>query len=194
VRVCPVSDVGAFYPPKLIDDPAFADDATGDLTALFEPESGFVDDPMLAARNLAHAAAAHGAQFRFHAEVTAIEQTGGRCTGVALAGGDVVRAPVVVNVGGPHSSFAQSNGRCRGRHAHPQPCAPPGDVHRRGSHRPAAHDGCPPSPTWTSASTSGPSSAARGWSAVPSRPATRSTGRRPRPFDEHPTVERFESR
>jgi sarcosine oxidase subunit beta len=101
----PKLDPGRYWPPKRIDDPAFADDATGELTAFFNAESGFIDDPMLAAHNLAFAARRHGATFRFHEAVIAVEQRGGRVRGVTLAGGEVVDAPVVVNVGGPHSGI-----------------------------------------------------------------------------------------
>ncbi len=69
----PYLDVGKYYPPKVIDDPAFADDATERLSAWYEPSAGFIDDPSLAARNLAYAARQHGAGFRFHAAVAAIE-------------------------------------------------------------------------------------------------------------------------
>ena len=48
----PQLDLGKYYPPKPVDDPAFADDPNGTLRALTEPDAGFVDDPMLAARNL----------------------------------------------------------------------------------------------------------------------------------------------
>lgn len=99
----PGFDAGVYFPPKRIDDPAFADDAVGGLTGVFEPTSGFIDDPMLAARNLAHAAQRHGAVLRMRTEVTAIRRQGGRVDGVDLAGGETLRAPVVVNVGGPHS-------------------------------------------------------------------------------------------
>ena len=100
----PRLDPGRFWPPKRIDDPAFADDATGELAAFYNPGSGFIDDPMLAAHNLAFAARQHGATFRFHEAVVGIDKSQGRVRGVSLAGGDVVEAPVVVNVGGPHSS------------------------------------------------------------------------------------------
>ena len=53
----PGLDIGRYYPPKRIDDPAFADDATSELTAFYNADSGFIDDPMLAAHNLANAAA-----------------------------------------------------------------------------------------------------------------------------------------
>ena len=99
----PQLDLGKYYPPKPVDDPAFADDPNGTLRALTEPDAGFVDDPMLAARNLAYAARHHGATFRFHAEVAGVEIADGRVAGVRLVGGEVLRSPVVVNVGGPHS-------------------------------------------------------------------------------------------
>ena len=99
----PRLDPGRYWPPKRIDDPAFADDATGELTAFYNPGSGFIDDPMLAAHNLAFAARQHGATFRFHETVVGVDQRDGRVCGVRLAGGDVIEAPVVVNVGGPHS-------------------------------------------------------------------------------------------
>ncbi|MFM8266778.1 MAG: NAD(P)/FAD-dependent oxidoreductase [Ilumatobacteraceae bacterium] len=104
-RRLPGFDVGAYYPPKRIDDPAFLDDPATEVSAIFEPRSGFIDDPMAAARNLAVAARRHGAEFHFHAEVTGIERAGGRVAGVSLAGGGSIAAPVVVNVGGPHSSL-----------------------------------------------------------------------------------------
>ncbi len=102
-RRFPALDVGAYYPPKRIDDPAFGEDATRELTALWEPLAGFVDDPMLAARNLADAARRHGSTFRFGAEVVEVLAAAGRVEGVRLGDGEVLRAPVVVNVGGPHS-------------------------------------------------------------------------------------------
>ena len=108
-ELLPGVDLGAYFPPKRIDDPAFADEAATVLTALVEPESGFIDDPKLAASNLAFAARQHGAQFRFHQEVVAIDRVAvegrDRVSGVTLAGGEQICAPVVVNVGGPHSSL-----------------------------------------------------------------------------------------
>ncbi len=98
-------DVGRYYPPKRIDDPAFAADATGELTAFYNDDSGYIDDPMLSAHNLAHAARVNGAELRFRTEVTAIEQAGGRVTGVQLSTGDRISTPVVVNVAGPHSGL-----------------------------------------------------------------------------------------
>lgn len=103
-RRWPGLDVGSYYPPKRIDDPHFADDPVGQLGAMFEPDAGHMDDPMLCARNLAYAARQHGAVFRFHEQVVGIERAGGRVSGVALTGGGRIDTPVVVNVGGPHSA------------------------------------------------------------------------------------------
>ena len=96
-------DVGQYWPPKRIDDPAFSEDAASELTAFYEDVSGYIDDPMLAAHNLAHAARHHGAEFRFRRTVTGIGRTGGRVSGVDLDGGETLAAPVVINVAGPHS-------------------------------------------------------------------------------------------
>jgi sarcosine oxidase subunit beta len=100
----PALDHGRYFPPRSVDDPAFGDAASGELTAFYNGDSGYVDDPMLAARNLAHAARRHGAELRMRTEVTAIRRAAGAVTGIELAGGTVIATPVVVNVGGPHSA------------------------------------------------------------------------------------------
>ncbi|MDG2111139.1 MAG: FAD-dependent oxidoreductase [Actinomycetota bacterium] len=106
-------DTGKYYPPKRVDDPALGDEPDGRLAAIYNPDSGFIDDPMLAARNLAHAAQQHGAQFRYRSEVGAIERDEGGVRGVQLVnagnGDDVaahqlIEAPIVINAAGPHSS------------------------------------------------------------------------------------------
>jgi glycine/D-amino acid oxidase-like deaminating enzyme len=102
-RRWPALDVGSYYPPKRIDDPAFGDDAASELSAFYEEESGYIDDPMLAAHNLAFAARQAGAEFRFRQAVVGVRRGDGRVIGVELGSGAVVSAPVVVNVGGPHS-------------------------------------------------------------------------------------------
>lgn len=58
----PGIEVGAFYPPKRVDSDEFFDDQHGQLGALYTPDGGYVDDPRLAATNLAAAAAHHGAR------------------------------------------------------------------------------------------------------------------------------------
>jgi sarcosine oxidase subunit beta len=100
----PAFETGKFYPPKSIEDPAFADDPYDQLWALYDPLSGFMDDPMLAAHNLAHAAKTHGAEFRFHTEVVEVLREGGRVAGVVLKSGERIEAPVVINAAGPHAA------------------------------------------------------------------------------------------
>ena len=100
----PWLDTGKYYPPKRIDDPAFADDPDGALSAILSPDAGFIDDPMLAAKNLAFAARRHGAEFRCRTEVTSVDRAGNEVSGVTLADGSSITAPIVVNVAGPHSS------------------------------------------------------------------------------------------
>jgi len=107
-RMMPGVDAGAYHPPSRPEDPRFVADAAGPLSALFEPESGFIDDPALAARNLAGAARRHGAVVRLRTRVTGVEVARGRIAGVCLDGGEVLRAPVVVNAAGPHSALVSA--------------------------------------------------------------------------------------
>jgi sarcosine oxidase subunit beta len=100
----PTLDVGSFFPPRSIDDPAFADDPVGQLHAVLDIEAGYIDDPMLAARNIAFAAKHHGAEFRFRSGVTRVLRDGERVAGVQLEDGSIIEAPVVVNAAGPHSA------------------------------------------------------------------------------------------
>jgi sarcosine oxidase subunit beta len=100
----PAFETGKFYPPKSIEDPAFADDPYDQLWALFDPLSGFMDDPMLAAHNMAHAAKAHGAEFRFNTEVTEVLRDGGRASGVVLKNGECIESQFVINAAGPHAA------------------------------------------------------------------------------------------
>jgi len=103
-RRWPAFETGKFYPPKSVDDPAFADDPYDQLWGLYDPLSGFMDDPMLATHNLAHAAKSHGAEFRFHQEVVEIRRRGDAVAGVTLRSGESIDAPVVVNAAGPHAA------------------------------------------------------------------------------------------
>jgi len=100
----PALDANSYWPPKRIDDPAFGDDAVGELSGLYDPLSGFMDDPMLAAHNLINAAKVLGAQTRFKEEVVSIDKDGPRVTGVTLASGERIEAEIVVNAAGPHAS------------------------------------------------------------------------------------------
>jgi sarcosine oxidase subunit beta len=83
-------------PPRALGDPRFGT-AAGELGALFTPDAGYVDDPSLAALDLAEAARARGTRFRLGARVVGVED------GVVLEDGSAIRAPVVVNAAGPWS-------------------------------------------------------------------------------------------
>ena len=100
----PVLNPGSFHPPKRPEDDTFWDEPEIDLLgAIYTSESGYVSDPQLATRNLATAAVALGSRFRYNAEVTAVRRSDTRVTGITLASGEHIDAPVVVNVAGPHS-------------------------------------------------------------------------------------------
>ena len=103
-RVVPGIDTGKYWPPKRIDDDAFWDDATESVEAMYTPEGGYINDPLLAAVNLANAAQRQGVQFLFKKEVTEILKADGRVCGIELSDGEQIEAPVVVNVAGPWSS------------------------------------------------------------------------------------------
>ena len=100
----PIFDHGVHGPPKRPADEAFWDEPTEEIVgALFAPDAGYVSDPQLSCHNLQRAAEAKGGDFWFNAEVTSVDQDEGRVSGVSLTDGRAVRAPVVVNVAGPHS-------------------------------------------------------------------------------------------
>lgn len=99
----PHLDNGSYWPNKPITDDAFWADSTATLGGFWTPDAGFVDDPSLAAQNLATAAAANGAQFSFNTRVTAVQQTGGGGWRLGLADGKSVDCAVVVNAAGPWS-------------------------------------------------------------------------------------------
>ncbi len=99
----PGIDPGRYWPPRRIDDPAFWEDTQERLGALWTPDAGFVDDPSLAAVNLANSARRRGAQFVLGRAVTGVLGAD-TTTGVALSDGTQVHAPVVVNAAGPWSS------------------------------------------------------------------------------------------
>src|SRR3954454_11721348 len=99
----PGLDPGRDLPPRRIDDEAFWADSASQLGALWTPDAGYVDDPALAAQNLANSARRRGVAFRFGRAVRAVlgkEET----RGVRLADGAEVHAPVVVNAAGPWAS------------------------------------------------------------------------------------------
>jgi sarcosine oxidase subunit beta len=101
----PVYRLDRFAPAKRMDHDGFGEPTGGALTGgVFWPTAGYVTDPALSAQNIADAAKRHGARFRFNAEVVEILTAGGRVSGVRLADGSEIHAPVVVNVAGPASA------------------------------------------------------------------------------------------
>ena len=102
----PDADTRSYSPAKLASDDAFGKPTGLSVDgAVRFPRGGYVDDPKLSAHNAQIAAEAHGAEFMFRAEVTAIRQENGRVSGITLADGTSIDAPIVVNVAGPHSSI-----------------------------------------------------------------------------------------
>jgi len=101
----PGVDPRRFYPAKTMDDNAFGEPTGGELSgSVFFPCGGYVSDPMQSAVNVQVAAQSLGAAFKFNATVSQIVVKQGAVAGVALSDGSVIDAPVVINVGGPHSS------------------------------------------------------------------------------------------
>ncbi len=102
----PVYDLARYFPPKRMADDGFAEPTGGAVkSGVFFPTAGYISDPQLATHNLQRAAEAQGAEFRFNQEVVEICKTKGRISGVTLADGGRIDAPIVVNVAGPHSSI-----------------------------------------------------------------------------------------
>jgi sarcosine oxidase, subunit beta len=97
-------DAGKYWPPKKLDYDAFWEDAKEPLGAIFTPNGGYIDDPLLATENLAQAALSAGVTFRFKSKVTKILREGNKVTGVELDGSEKILADVVINAGGPWSN------------------------------------------------------------------------------------------
>jgi sarcosine oxidase, subunit beta len=90
-------------PPTRPEDPRFWADSDRVVDAYWMPQAGFVDDPQLAAHNLAHAAGALGVRFRYGTEVVRVLRDGAHVAGVGLSDGNTIVAPIVVNAAGPWS-------------------------------------------------------------------------------------------
>jgi len=103
-RLLPIFDTRRFGPPTLPEDPRFGQ-PTGETVAgaVYMPESGLISDPKQSVHNVQVAGEHIGGAYRFNVEVVDILKKNGRCAGVTLADGSKIRAPVVVNVAGPHS-------------------------------------------------------------------------------------------
>jgi len=97
-------DAGKYWPPKKLDDDEFWEDSKEPLGAIFTPNGGYIDDPLLATENLAQAAISAGVKFRFKSKVTAILKEGNKVTGVEVDGNEKILADIVINAGGPWSN------------------------------------------------------------------------------------------
>ena len=97
-------DAGKYWPPKKLDDDGFWEDAKEPLGAIFTPNGGYIDDPLLATENLAQAALSAGVTFRFKSKVSKILREGNKVTGVELDGSEKILADIVINAGGPWSN------------------------------------------------------------------------------------------
>lgn len=101
----PIYSMDSFAPAKRMEDPDFGKPNGARLNGgVYWPKAGYVTDPALSSQNLGDAARHKGAVFRMNAEVAEILQDGGRVSGVRLADGSTLHAPVVINVAGPASS------------------------------------------------------------------------------------------
>lgn len=101
----PIYNLESFAPPKRADDPEFGQPNGGRMNgAVLWPNGGYITDPAFSAQNLMDAAAQHGAQVRYKTEVAEILTENGRVSGVKLADGEEIHAPVVINVAGPGSA------------------------------------------------------------------------------------------
>ena len=101
----PIYSLDSFAPPRRMDEVGFGESNGQQLQGgVFWPKAGYITDPALASQNMAAAAQTHGAQFRTGVEVVEILQNAGRVSGVRLASGETIEAPVVINVAGPGSA------------------------------------------------------------------------------------------
>ena len=66
----PALDPAQLGPACRVEDDHFWEDPTGELGGFVQQDSGFVNDPTLAAHNFAHAAEEFGATFRWRSAVT----------------------------------------------------------------------------------------------------------------------------
>ncbi|MEM7300634.1 MAG: FAD-binding oxidoreductase [Pseudomonadota bacterium] len=101
----PIYDLACHHPPKRADDAGFGEPTGGSLRGgVFWPTAGYITDPALSSHNLQRAAEAKGSRFELGATVVEILTSNGRTSGVKLADGREIHAPVVINVAGPASA------------------------------------------------------------------------------------------
>jgi sarcosine oxidase subunit beta len=104
MRRMPIYSDADYSPPRRPEDETFFEKPTRKIvSAIYTPSSGYMSDPQLSVRNLQTAAESLGSRFLFNRRVIGIRRSGGRINGIALADGQKIQAPVVVNAAGPHS-------------------------------------------------------------------------------------------
>jgi glycine/D-amino acid oxidase-like deaminating enzyme len=115
----PGIDAGKYWPNKPVKSDEFWNEASEELGGIYTPAGGYINDPLLAAQNLATAASREGAKFRYRKVVTKIakDSTSGRVTGIEIfdfdtqdksvltSGAEFIEADVIVNVTGPWSTL-----------------------------------------------------------------------------------------
>jgi len=105
----PGADLSQFSPARRIDDPEFGQTAGDPITgAMFCPTGGYISDPQLATAQIAHAVERAGGHFRFNDTVLAIDQSGGKITGLTCAKSGLIHAPIVINAAGPASRWVNA--------------------------------------------------------------------------------------
>ncbi|NND92656.1 MAG: FAD-binding oxidoreductase [Granulosicoccus sp.] len=105
----PLYNLQSFAPARSRNDPNFGQPNGSTVKGgVYWPNGGYVTDPALSAQNLADAACRHGAQLHLGNEVVEVLTASGRVSGVRLASGESLLAPIVINVAGPASSKINS--------------------------------------------------------------------------------------
>ena len=100
----PIYELDEHWPPTRPEMDEFWVEPTKKLPGgVFTPESGYVNDPILASHNLQRAAEKHGGTFIYDVEVSDVRSENNRVSGITLSDGRQFDAPIVVNVAGPHS-------------------------------------------------------------------------------------------
>mmetsp|Transcript_10124 Transcript_10124/g.22417 ORF Transcript_10124/g.22417 Transcript_10124/m.22417 type:complete len:483 (-) Transcript_10124:244-1692(-) len=104
-RRLPYVSTRSYAPPRKIHDDSFGEENGPLAGLLFCPQAGYVNDPQLAARNLAEAAMRNGAKFQWNMKVREVNlnASGSRVSGVTLEDDTIIDCGVVVNAAGPHS-------------------------------------------------------------------------------------------
>ena len=103
-RYLPNVDLQSYFPQKWINDSQFGKPTAKKIPgAIWVPESGYISDPKLSTHNAQIAAENKGAEFLYNTRVVGILKKNGRVAGVKLEDESEIKAPVVVNVAGPHS-------------------------------------------------------------------------------------------